>query len=85
MRFGKWLNSLTGIDHLVIIFCFLVASGITHYLLKYLEQIYNHLQRDNKYANKFRVTPILFFLVAFPIATAIYLVIGAPIASIFNQ
>ena len=79
MKFGKWLNQLDGLDHLVILTCFAVAVLIAHYVIRYLINFYSHVQRDNKYAPDLRPTPIVYFLIALPITIIIYVLVGSPV------
>ena len=81
MKFGNWLNSLSGLDHLIILFCLGLADILSHYLLKAVRQLYYQLQKDNIYAPDFRITPILFFIFALPLTVAIYLLLGIALSN----
>ncbi len=76
MRIGKWLNSLSGLDYIVILFCFGLAVLLSHFILRGIRQFYNQLQKDNPYAPEFRITPTLFFITALPLTTGVYFTIG---------
>ncbi len=80
MKPGKWLNSLDGIDQLVILVCFGVSLLLAHYVINYLGSIYAHLQRDNKFAPDFRPTPTIYFLVSLPILFLVYILIGSAVS-----
>lgn len=77
MKFGKWLNSLDGIDHMAIVFFFGISIIAAHYIIKNINSLYLHLQRDNKYAPDFRGTPTVYFLIALPITIILYLLAGS--------
>ncbi len=79
MRFGHWLNSLTGTDQLVILVCFGLSLLLAHLGFKQLEQVYNNMQKDNAYANKFRVSPAIFLVAALFITVIVFMLIGRPI------
>ncbi len=76
MKLGNWLNSLSGLDHLIILFCFGLAAIMSHYILKVVRQLYYQLQKDNLFAPEFRITPALFFVFALPLTVAVYLLLG---------
>ncbi len=80
MRFGHWLNSLTGIDQLVILACFGISSFLTHVILKNLKQVYEQLQKDNPYSHDFRISPAVFLVTAILITVFVYLILGQPIS-----
>ncbi|MFH1851445.1 MAG: hypothetical protein ABIA75_03795 [Candidatus Neomarinimicrobiota bacterium] len=80
MNFGRWLNSLTGLDHLVLLVCIGLSVLAARYILHGVRNIYEHLQKDNRYAPEFRVTPAASFLVVLPVAIIIYLALGLPLS-----
>lgn len=76
MRLANWLNSLSGADQIIILLCFASAIGLAVYLLRGARQLYQHLQSDNPYALKFRLTPAIVFAAALPLTILLYLLFG---------
>jgi hypothetical protein len=76
VRLGRWLNSLTLLDHLVILGLFALACFLAHATLVGIRTWYHHLHKDNPYATEFRVTPIFFLGTAIFYTVIIYRLIG---------
>lgn len=75
MKFGRWLNSLTFIDHLVILFLFVIASYVAYISMKGLRTFVEKTQKS-PYANEFRITPFMFFTFAIPYTIFLYIIVG---------
>ena len=78
MSFGKWLNSLTWIDHLVILLLFTLASYVALLSMKGL-RTFVEKTRSSPYANEFRTSPFMFFAFAIPNTIFLYQLVGGVI------
>ena len=78
MNFGKWLNSLTWIDHLVILLVFALASYLALLSMKGV-RTFVEKTRSNPYANEFRTSPFMFFAFAIPYTIFLYQLVGGVI------
>jgi len=76
MSFGQWLNSLTWIEHIVILFFFILASYFTHLTLKGFRSVILKSQK-NPYAIEFRTSPFMFFALAIPYTILLYRIFGS--------
>ena len=61
MEFGQWLNSLTWLDHNIIILIFIIASYLALLSIAGFKQIMQSAQKKNPYLGQIRTTPFLFF------------------------
>ncbi len=77
MTAGQWLNSLTFLDHVVILGFFAIACLMTWWLVTTAKHVYQRLQQDNPYAQDFRVTPLPFMGVAVLITILLYSLMGS--------
>ncbi|NOZ03163.1 MAG: hypothetical protein GXO92_00945 [FCB group bacterium] len=76
MTLGRWLNSLTFLDHIIILGFFVIAGLLAHVTLIAIREWYLHVQRDNPYAHEFRITPLYFMGVAILYTVIIYKLLG---------
>ncbi|GEM_PF-150782 len=76
MTLGQWLNSLTLLDHIIILGFFIIAGFLAHVTLVAIRQWYQHIQKSNPYANEFRITPLYFMGVAILYTVIIYKLLG---------
>lgn len=60
MKFGHWLNSLTWVDHLVILLLFALCSWFAHLTMKGFRLLVEKTQHS-PYAEEFRTSPFVFF------------------------
>ena len=72
MKFARWLNSLSNVDHLVILFLFILAGLLAHLTLQQVRKWYTKQQEDNPFAKKIRISPIAFFAVTIPYTIVLY-------------
>jgi hypothetical protein len=70
LKFARWLNSLDGVDFLIIIILLGVASYLTHRSLRLKQQ-------DNPYATEFRASPFIFVGVTLPYLYILYNLLAA--------
>ena len=76
MEFGQWLNSLTWLDHVVILLIFVVASYLAQLSIIGFKHIIQSAQKKNPYASQLRTTPFLFFGFAIPYTILLYKILG---------
>jgi len=76
MEFGQWLNSLTWLDHVVILLIFVVASYLARLSITGFKYIIQSAQKKNPYLDQLRTTPFLFFGFAIPYTILLYKLLG---------
>ena len=76
MEFGQWLNSLTWIDHVVILLIFVVASYLAQLSITGFKHIIQSAQKKNPYLDQLRTTPFLFFGFTIPYTILLYKILG---------
>jgi hypothetical protein len=76
MEFGQWLNSLTWLDHVVILLIFVVASYLAQLSIAGFKQIIPSAQKKNPYLDQLQTTPFLFFGFAIPYTILLYKLLG---------
>lgn len=76
MEFGQWLNSLTWLDHVVILLIFVVASYLAQLSIAGFKHIIQSAQKKNPYLDQLRTTPVLFFGFAIPYTILLYKLLG---------
>ena len=72
MKFSRWLNSLSSLDGIVILFVFIVSGFLAKLTLHQVNKWYSKQQKDNRFAVKMRITPFVFFAVAIPYTFVLY-------------
>lgn len=75
MIFGRWLNSLTFIDHVIILLIFSISCWIAHVSMKGFRKL---VEKTNQspYAMEFRSSPFIIFVIAVPYTIIIYRIFG---------
>jgi len=76
MEFGQWLNSLSWLDHVVILLIFVVASYLAQLSIAGFKQIILSAQKKNPYLDQLRTTPYLFFGFTIPYTILLYKLLG---------
>jgi len=76
MEFGQWLNSLTWLDHVIILLIFIVASYLAQLSIKGFKHIIQSAKKKNPYAVQLQSTPFLFFGFAIPYTILLYKILG---------
>ena len=76
MEFGQWLNSLTWLDHVVILLIFVVASYLAQLSIVGFKHIIQSAQKKNPYLDQLQTTPFLFFGFAIPYTILLYKLLG---------
>ena len=82
MSLGKWLNSLTFFDHLVLLVLFLIGLYFSKVTLDALIRLYKKKQGNNPYQLKYRVTPAALLSMAIVYTIILYRILGGIIESI---
>ncbi len=76
MEFGHWLNSLTWLDHIIILLIFIIASYLAQLSITGFKHIIQSAQKKNPYLGQIRTTPFLFFSFAIPYTILLYKILG---------
>ena len=76
MEFGQWLNSLTWVDHVIILLIFVVASYLAQLSIAGFKHIIQSAQKKNPYQDQLQTTPFLFFGFAIPYSILLYKLLG---------
>ena len=76
MEVGQWLNSLTWLDHIIILLIFIIASYLALLSIAGFKQIMQSAQKKNPYLGQIRTTPFLFFGFAIPYTILLYKLLG---------
>jgi len=76
MKFSRWLNSLSSLDGIVILFVFIVSGFLAKLTLHQVNKWYSKQQKDNRFSVKMRITPFVFFAVTIPYAFVLYNLFG---------
>ena len=76
MEFGQWLNSLTWLDHIIILLIFIIASYLALLSIAGFKQIMQSAQKKNPYLGQIQTTPFLFFGFAIPYTILLYKLLG---------
>ena len=84
MEFGQWLNSLTWLDHVVILLIFVVASYLAQLSIAEFKHIIQSAQKNNPYLDQLQTTPFLFFGFAIPFTILLYKLLGNIITQYFK-
>ena len=72
MKFSRWLNSLSSLDGIVILFVFIVSGFLAKLTLHQVSNWYSKQQKNNRFAVKMRITPFVFFAVTIPYTFVLY-------------
>ena len=76
MEFGQWLNSLTWLDHIIILLIFIIASYLAQLSIAGFKHIIQSAQKKNPYLDQLQTTPFLFFGFAIPYTILLYKILG---------
>ena len=76
MEFGQWLNSLTWLDHVVILLIFVVASYLAQLSIAGFKHIIQSAQKKNPSLDQLQTTPFLFFGFAIPYTILLYKILS---------
>ncbi len=84
MKFGHWLNSLTWIDHVVILLIFAFCGWLANLTMKGFRLLVEKTQHS-PYAEEFRTSPFIFFAVAIPYTIILYRFIGVYLSDLLKS
>ena len=76
MELGQWLNSLTWLDHIIILLIFINDGYMAQLSIAGVNQIMQSAQKNNPYLGQIRTTPFLFFGFAIPYTILLYKLLG---------
>ncbi len=85
MSLGHWLNSLTFLDHVIIILFFGLSCLLSWVTLTSMQTWYSNNQGSDKYVKHFRITPFAFLGVAIIYTFIIYRLIGPLLRNLANS
>lgn len=58
MKLGHWLNSLSFVDHLVLLLLYIIGVYFSKLTLEALREFYRKKTNDSPYMVKYRITPL---------------------------
>lgn len=85
MSLGHWLNSLTFIDHVIILLFFGLSCFLSWVTLTSMQTWYSKNQGSDRYAKQFRITPFAFLGIAIFYTFIIYRLIGPLLTNLANS
>ena len=72
MNLGHWLNSLSALDHGILLIIFLIGVFFSHTTLEAFIEYYDKKKKHRKSRIRFRVTPASLIIIAFIYSITIY-------------
>ena len=79
MTLGQWLNSLSVLDHIILLIMFLAGILLSRISLNALIKYYEEKTNYSEYRKQFRITPfsllslgILYFLIIYKILSVLF-------------
>ncbi len=79
MTLGQWLNSLSVLDHIILLIMFLAGVLLSRISLNALIKYYEEKTNYSKYRKQFRITPfsllslgVLYFLIIYKILSVLF-------------
>ncbi|MAD51859.1 MAG: hypothetical protein CMF79_04705 [Candidatus Marinimicrobia bacterium] len=75
MKFGRWLNSLTFIDHVIILLFFSISFWLAHLTMNGFRKLVERTNQ-NPYAQEFRSSPLILSVIAIPYTIILYRIFG---------
>jgi len=76
MKLGHWLNSLSAIDHAILLIVFLMGIYFAKATLDGLIEFYNNKTNHSKFRVRFRVTPGSLLLLGFIYSLILYQILS---------
>ncbi|MBL51729.1 MAG: hypothetical protein CMG57_07215 [Candidatus Marinimicrobia bacterium] len=77
MTLGQWLNSLSAIDHGILLTIFLVGIYFSKATLDGLIEFYDKKKKFSKFRIQFRVTPAALISIGFIYSLILYQILSA--------
>ncbi len=77
MTLGQWLNSLSSMDHLILLLLYIGSIYLSNITLNAMIDYYNEKKQFNKFRIKFRVSPIALLSLGFLYSFFIYKIFDA--------
>ena len=79
MTLGQWLNSLSVIDHIILLIMFLAGVLLSRISLNALIKYYEEKTNYSEYRKQFRITPfsllslgVLYFLIIYKLLSVLF-------------
>ena len=79
MTLGKWLNSLSALDHIILLIMFLAGILLSRISLKALIKYYEEKTNYSEYRKQFRITPfsllslgVLYFFIIYKVLSVMF-------------
>ena len=77
MKLGHWLNTLSAIDHAILLIVFLFGVFLSKTTLDGLIEYYDKKTNHSKFRVRFRVTPLSLLILAFIYSFILYKILSA--------
>ena len=77
MSLGQWLNSLSAVDHGILLVIFLVGVYFSYATLEALIEFYDTKKKYSKFRVHFRVTPAALIILGFIYSLLIHQILRA--------
>jgi hypothetical protein len=77
MSLGHWINSLSALDHGILLAVFLIGVYFSKATLDGLIEFYDHKKKHSKFRIQFRVTPAILFILAFLYSLVLYQILDS--------
>lgn len=84
MNLGKWLNSMTWVEHVVILLLFAIAGYGAHLSMIGFRNLVEKTHKS-PYTNEFRASPFMFFAFAIPYTIILYKIFGSYIVELMKS
>ena len=79
MTLGQWLNSLSALDHIILLIMFLVGVLLSRISLNALIKYYEEKTNYSEYQKQFRITPfsllslgVLYFFIIYKVLSVLF-------------
>ena len=76
MTLGQWLNSLSVLDHIILLIMFLAGVLLSRISLNALIKYYEKKTNYSEYRKQFRITPFFLLILAMFYSTILYISMG---------
>ncbi len=77
MTLGQWLNSLSAMDHIILILLYSGSVYLSKITLETMIDYYNEKKQYNKFRVQFRITPAALLTLGFIYSFFIYKILDA--------
>lgn len=84
MKFARWLNSLTPLDHTVILALFFISCGLAYFTIVLFRNWYQKIHDNNPYTHDIRITPFGLLGIGIFYAIILYRIVGIPLTNLLK-